>query len=134
MGLQRVRNDLVIEQQQWSVLLVQFYSVAQSCPTLCDPMNCSPAGSSIPWDFPGKSTGVGCHRQYSGLISFWIDCFNLFDVKGLLRAFFKPQFEGIDSLALSLLHGPTLTSVHDYWKNHSFDYTDFCRQKDVSAF
>ena len=26
---------------------------------------------------------------------------------------------------LSLLYGPTLTSVHDYWKNHSFDYMDF---------
>ena len=32
-----------------------------------------------------------------------------------------PQFESINSLALSLLYGPTLTSVHDYWKNHSFD-------------
>ena len=32
-----------------------------------------------------------------------------------------PQFESIDSLALSLLYAPTLTSIHDYWKNHSFD-------------
>ena len=32
-----------------------------------------------------------------------------------------PQFESINSLALSLLYGPILTSVHDYWKNHSFD-------------
>ena len=29
-----------------------------------------------------------------------------------------------NSLALSLLYGPALTSIHDYWKNHSFDYTD----------
>ena len=28
-------------------------------------------------------------------------------------------------MALSLLYGPTLTSVHDYWKNHSFEYRDF---------
>ena len=34
-----------------------------------------------------------------------------------------PQLESINSLALSLLYGPTLTSVHDYRKNHSFDYT-----------
>ena len=34
--------------------------VAQSCLTLCDPMDCSPPGSSI-HDFPGKSTGVGCY-------------------------------------------------------------------------
>ena len=35
------------------------------------------------------------------------------------------QFESINSLALSLLYGPTLTSIHDYWKNHSFDYMGF---------
>ena len=34
-----------------------------------------------------------------------------------------PQFESINSLALSLLYGPTLTSVHDSWKNHGFDFT-----------
>ena len=35
--------------------------VAQLCPTLCDPMDCSPTRFLHPWDFPGKSTGVGCH-------------------------------------------------------------------------
>ena len=35
--------------------------VAQSCPTLSDPMDCSPPGSSVHGIFPGKSTGVGCH-------------------------------------------------------------------------
>ena len=35
--------------------------VAQSCPTLCDPMDCSLPLLLCPWDFPGKSTGVGCH-------------------------------------------------------------------------
>ena len=35
--------------------------VAQSCPTLCDPMDCSPPGSSVLRDSPGKNTGVGCH-------------------------------------------------------------------------
>ena len=35
-------------------------SVIQSCPTVCDPMDCSPLGS-CPWNFPGKNTGVGCH-------------------------------------------------------------------------
>ena len=35
---------------------------------------------------------------------------------------------------LSILYGPTLTSIHDYWKNHSFDYMDLCRQSDVSTF
>ena len=32
-----------------------------------------------------------------------------------------PQFKSISSLVLSLLHSPTLTSIHDYWKNHSLD-------------
>ena len=32
-----------------------------------------------------------------------------------------PQFKSINSLVLSLLHSPTLTSIHDYWKNHGFD-------------
>ena len=32
-----------------------------------------------------------------------------------------PQFESINSSVLNLLYGPTLTSIHDYWKNHSFD-------------
>ena len=36
--------------------------------------------------------------------------------------------------ALNLLYSPTLTPVHDHWKNHSFDYTDLCRQSDVYAF
>ena len=44
---------------------------------------------------------------------------------GLSRVLSTPQFKVINSLAFSLLYGPTLISIHDYWKNHSFDYTDF---------
>ena len=40
--------------------------------------------------------------------------------KGLLSSP-TPQFKSINFLALSFLYGPTLTSTHDYWKNHSFD-------------
>ena len=36
--------------------------VAQSCPTLRDPHGPQPTRLLCPWDFPGKSTGVGCHR------------------------------------------------------------------------
>ena len=35
----------------------------QSCPTLCDPVDSQPTRLLRPWDFPGKSIGVGCHRQ-----------------------------------------------------------------------
>ena len=38
--------------------------VSQSCPTLCDPMDCSPPGFSVHCDFPGKSPGVGCHWSF----------------------------------------------------------------------
>ena len=41
--------------------------------------------------------------------------------KGLSRVFSTPQFESIKSSALSLIYGPTLTSIYDYWKKHSFD-------------
>ena len=45
-----------------------------------------------------------------------------------------PQFKSSNSSVFSLLHSPTLTSIHDYWKNHSFDYTDLCQQSNVFAF
>ena len=42
-------------------------SLAQSCPTLCDPMDCSPPGSFVHGDSPGKNTGVGCHAILQGI-------------------------------------------------------------------
>ena len=45
-----------------------------------------------------------------------------------------PQFKSINSLVLSFLYGPTLTSIHDHWKNRSFDQTDLCWQSNVSDF
>ena len=41
--------------------------VAQSSLTLGDPMDCKPARPLCPWDFPGKSTGVGCHALLQGI-------------------------------------------------------------------
>ena len=41
--------------------------VTQSCPTLCNPMDCSPARLLCPWDFPGKNTGVGRHSLLQGI-------------------------------------------------------------------
>ena len=45
-----------------------------------------------------------------------------------------PTRAPISSSAFSLLYDPSLIFVHDYWKNHSFDYVDLCRQSDVSVF
>ena len=40
----------------------------RSCLTLCDPMDCSPSGSSVHGDSPGKNTGVGCHALLQGIL------------------------------------------------------------------
>ena len=45
-----------------------------------------------------------------------------------------PQFKSINFLALSFLDNPTLTSIHDHWKNHSLDQMDLCWQSNVSTF
>ena len=54
--------------------------------------------------------------------------------KGLSRVFFSTTVQKHQFSMLSLLYGPPVTSVHDYWKNHSFDYTDLCWQSNVSTF
>ena len=58
-------------------------------------------------------------NEYSRLISFKIDWFDFLAVQGALKSSPTPQFKSINSSALSFLHRPTLTSTHDYWKNHS---------------
>ena len=67
------------------------------------------------------SFSVSPSNEYSGLISFRIDWLDLLAVQGTLKSLLQHQFKSISSPALSLLYGPTLTSIHDYWKNHSFD-------------
>ena len=53
-------------------------------------------------------------------------------LKSLLQHHWRNKI--ISSSALSLHYGPTLTSIHDYWKNHSFDYMDVCWQSNISIF
>ena len=67
------------------------------------------------WNF---SFSISPSNKYSGLISFRIDWFDL-AVQGTLKSLLQ-QFKSINSLALSFLYSPTLISIHDYWKNHSF--------------
>ena len=62
-----------------------------------------------------------------------MDWFDLLAVQETLKSVLQHEFKNISSSALCLLYDPTLTSVHDYWKNHNFDYTDLCWQSDVSA-
>ena len=159
-------------------------SVSQSCPTLCDPMDCSarlPCSSPSPracsnssplirWCHPTISSSVApfscCLQSFTASGSFPVsrlftsggrsngasalalvppmniqDWFPLIltdlislQSKGLLRVFYNTTVKSINSLVLNFLYGPNLTSIHDYWENHNFDYTDLCRQSNVSTF
>ena len=77
---------------------------------------------------------ISTSNEYSGLISFRVDWYDLLAAQGLSRVFssttiWKHQFFSVQP---SLC--PALTSVHDYWNNHSFNYMDLCQQSDLSAF
>ena len=149
----------------------KFSSISQSCPTLCDPTDCSMPGfpvhhqlpeltqtmsidqwchlsisssviprssclQSLPasryvqwvsalhqmakvyWSF---SFSISASNEYSGLISFynwlvWSPCCP----RGSQESSPALQFKSISSSALSFLYGPTLTTILDYWKNHTF--------------
>ena len=80
------------------------------------------------------SFSISPSNEYSGLIPLGLTGLISFQSKGLSRVFSNSKFESINSSALSPLYGPTLTSLNDYWKNHSFDYMDLCWQSDGSDF
>ena len=70
------------------------------------------------WSFNFR---ISPSNEYSGLISFRIDCLDLLAVQDSQESSPTPQFKSINSLVLTFLYSPTLTSKHDYWKNHSLD-------------
>ena len=65
------------------------------------------------WSF---SPSISPSNEYSGLVSFRIDWFDLLAVQETQESSPTPQFKSINSSTLSLLYSPTLTSIHDYWK------------------
>ena len=148
----------------------QFSSVAQSCPTLCDPMNRSTPGLPVHHHLPefiqthvhrvhdaiqpshplsSPSPPASNHSQHQDLFQWVNSSHELAKVlefqpqhhsfqrnprvdllqNGLVgspcsprdsQESSTPQFKSINSSVL-FLHSPTLTSIHDYWKNHSLD-------------
>ena len=149
---------------------IQFSSFAQSCPTLCNPMNCSIIRPLCPSPTPGVcpnscplsrcchlyiSSSVvpfSCLQSFPASGSFqmsqlftsgdqsagvsastlvlsmdtqdwsplgWTGWISL-QSKGLSRVFSNTTVQKHQFL-LSFLYSPTLTSIHDYWKNHSLD-------------
>ena len=70
------------------------------------------------WSF---SFNISPSNEHSGLISFRMDWLGLLAVQGTFKSLLQPQFKSINSSALSFLYSPTLTSILDYWKNHSLN-------------
>ena len=151
-------------------LQIQFSSVAQSCPTLCNPMDCSTPGFPVHhqllelaqihfhqvgdaiqpshpllspsppafnlshhqslfqsvlrirwlnyWNF---SFSISPSSEYSRLISFRIDWFDLLAVQGTLKSLLQHHSFKASILQHSAFFMLQLTSIHDYWKNRSFD-------------
>ena len=176
-------RSLCLQNCLFTILLVS--SVTQSCPTLCDPMNCSTPGLPVHYKLPAF-TQTHAHRvgdviqpshplsspsppalnpsQHQGLFQ-WVN--SLHEVAKVLEFQLQhqslqwtprtyllqdglvgspcsprdsqvssptPQFTSINFSVLSFLHSPTLTSIHDHWKNHSLDQMDLGWQSNVSAF
>ena len=154
------------------VMFFQFSSCAQSCPTLCNPMDCSTPGFPVHHQLP-EFTQIHIHwirdaiqpshpllspsppdlnlSQHHGLF-LWVSSSHqvakVLEIQlqhpsfqwtartdllqnGLVgspcsprdsqESTTTPQFKSINSLVFSFLYSPTLTSIHDYWKNHSLD-------------
>ena len=74
-------------------------------------------------------------NEYSGLMSFRIDWFDLLAVQGTLkRLLHHHNSKASNFLCSAFFMVQPLTSMHDYWKDPSFDYLDFCQPNDISAF
>ena len=68
-------------------------------------------------EYWGFSFSIIPSKEIPGLISFRMDWLDLLAVQGTLKSLL--QHHSSKALALSFLHSPTLTSIHDHWKNHS---------------
>ena len=121
---------------QWCYLTISSSAAPFFCP------QSFPASGSFPMSqlFPSDGHSIGASASASvlpmniqGWFPFRIDWFNLLAVQGTLKSLLQ-HHNSKASILQCLLYGPTLTSVHDYWKNHSFDYADLCRQSEISAF
>ena len=108
-----------------------------SCPQSLPASKSFPMSQLFAWG--GQNIGVSAlasflpKKSQGWSPSEWTGWISL-QSKGLSKSSPTPQFKSINSSALSLLHSPTLASIHDHWKNHSLDQTDLSRQSNVSAF
>ena len=161
-----------------------FSSIAHSCLTFCDPMDCCTLGFPVHHHLPelaqtqcslsrschpiissyvvpfssclqsspisgsfarsqfftssGQSTGASASPSVLPMNiehwfpwTYWLD---LLVVQGTFKSFLLTTVQEHQFFSAQLSYSPTLTCIHDYWKNHSFDWTDLCWQSNVSAF
>ena len=88
--------------------------------------------SALPIRWPKDwSFSISPSNEYSGLISFRTDWFDL-AVQGTLKSLLQHHSSKVSVLWWLVFF--MVQSIHDYWKNHSFDYTYLCWQSNVSAF
>ena len=73
------------------------------------------------------SFSISPSNVYSGLISFRMDWLDLLAVQGALRSLLQHHSSKASILPPVILYSPTLTSIHHYWEDYSFDYMDLCR-------
>ena len=97
------------------------------------------ASGSFPMSrhFASVGQNIGASASASVLpmnIQGWFPLeFDWFDPLAVQESSLAPLFKGINSLMLNIFYCPALTSIHDYWKNHSFVYMDLCWKSNVSA-
>ena len=100
--------------------VVPFSSGSQSLPS----SESFPMSQLFAWGSQsiGFSFSISPSNEHPGLISFRMDWLDLLAVQGTLKSLLQHHSSKASiSLALSFLHSPTLTSLHDHWKNHSLD-------------
>ena len=170
--LQGISQWCICKRNLTLAFFYQFSSVARSCLTLCDPMDCSTPGLPVhhqSLEFTQTHTNwvSDAIQPFHPLLSPSLPAFNLSQHQGLFKWVSSshevakvlefqlqyqsfqwtprtdllldelvgspcslkdsqesspiPQFKGINSSVLSFLHSPTLTTMHDHWKNHSLD-------------
>ena len=83
------------------------------------------------WSF---SFSISLSDEYPGLISLGLTSWISLQSKRFSRVSSSNTVQRHQFIGTQLFYCPALISIHDYWKNHSFDYMDLCKQSDVSAF
>ena len=80
------------------------------------------------------SFSISPSNEHAELISFRMDWLDLLAVQGTLKSLLQHHSSKASIFWHSAFFCPTLTSIHDHWRNHSLDQTDHCWQSNVSAF